>query len=238
MRWTARLLPAALLAAPAAAELSFCNDTPVTLSVAIGYATGDTWTSEGWWRIEPVSCTAIIEEDLDLRYYYWHAWHPGGDLVEDDYRFCISDEVFTIEGDTDCADRGHDRVAFNEVNVGEALSFTVHLTGAEPTPEMADAFADTLARLQGRWRDDSEPSFETVIEGRHLTDFYAGVGGARAAFDMVETCKGVAGAGPAMRVVYDGPASQPLCWGLLSLDETTWRFRAAGADAVVTMTRQ
>ena len=48
------------------AAISFCNRTSVALEAALGYreadeSGGETWVSEGWWRIEPGQCARVIE---------------------------------------------------------------------------------------------------------------------------------------------------------------------------------
>ncbi|MEO0372962.1 MAG: DUF1036 domain-containing protein, partial [Pseudomonadota bacterium] len=100
------------LAAPAAAQLSFCNETGVNASIAIGYLAGDTWTSEGWWTAQPGQCVTAVDAPQPQAYYYWHAVSENGEFASDAYFFCAVDDVFTIIGDQDCEARGHDRVAF------------------------------------------------------------------------------------------------------------------------------
>ncbi|MEM7734007.1 MAG: DUF1036 domain-containing protein, partial [Pseudomonadota bacterium] len=62
--WVLTLVP------PAAAELSFCNDTDVNASIAIGYLAGDKWTSEGWWTAPPGQCITAVDAPQAQAYFY------------------------------------------------------------------------------------------------------------------------------------------------------------------------
>ena len=112
----------------AQAGLSVCNDIGARASVAIGYKADDgRWTSEGWWVVEPGECARVIGGDLPKRYYYWHATTSAGTFESANYMFCTSPREFTIQGDTNCNVRGYDRVGFNQLDVGDATDFTLHL---------------------------------------------------------------------------------------------------------------
>lgn len=120
----------AALSTPAMAELSFCNETDLNASIAIGYLAGDKWTSEGWWTAGPGQCVTTVDAPAPQAYYYWHAVNENGEFASDAYFFCAVDEVFTIIGDEDCAARGHDRLAFNEVQIAADGTQQVRLTAA------------------------------------------------------------------------------------------------------------
>lgn len=117
-------------AAPATAELSFCNDTGISASIAIGYLGGDQWTSEGWWNAGAGECVTVVDAPAPQAFYYWHAVNENGEFVSEDYYFCAVDDVFTIIGDSDCAARGHDRISFNEVQIGGDGALEIRLTAA------------------------------------------------------------------------------------------------------------
>lgn len=117
-----------VLGGAAHAELSVCNDTPVNASVAIGYMGGGEWTSEGWWTVAPGACVTIVNDPQPQSYYYWHAVNENGEFASDDYFFCTENDVFTIVGDRDCAARGHDRLGFNEIQIGAQGVSEVRLT--------------------------------------------------------------------------------------------------------------
>lgn len=130
-------------ASPALAGLDFCNDTGETATVAIGYEGQGGWTSEGWWTVGPDECTTAIGADLPRRYYYWRATTPDGAFATEDFYFCTSEQVFTIVGDTECSARGYAREAFTEVDVGNAVDYTVRLTPVDaPRPRGARKSAE------------------------------------------------------------------------------------------------
>lgn len=126
----------ALMGTAAQADLTFCNDSAIRATVAIGYAQGDGWASEGWWGIEPGDCRTVVSGELPKRYYYWRATTKSGPFAEGGYRFCTDPTAFTIEGDSDCVERGHDSALFHEVDIGQARDHTVRLL-AEDAPKQA-----------------------------------------------------------------------------------------------------
>jgi len=128
----ALVLLGSLAAAPALADLEFCNTTDETVSVAIGYSEGGTWMSEGWWMMAPGACKQPIVGDLPNRYYYWRATSPSYTWENGAVMFCTTSQEFTIIGDEDCAGRGYDRSRFNEIDTGEARSYTVTLSAGGP----------------------------------------------------------------------------------------------------------
>ena len=137
-------------AGSAKADLRACNQTNQTISVAIGYKDGDNWTSEGWWTMAAGDCKNMVSGDLKNRYYYWRATQNGDPLPTGDYFFCTSAKVFTIVGDTECGQRGHDRLAFSQVDTGDAKSYTLDVSG---TPETSnnDGLDDLQTLVQGDW---------------------------------------------------------------------------------------
>lgn len=118
------------MATPSAAELRFCNDTDVNASIAIGYLAGDKWTSEGWWGAAPGQCVTAVDAPQPQSFYYWHAVNENGEFASSAYFFCAVNDVFTIIGDEDCEARGHNRVAFSEVQIGADGTQEVRLTQA------------------------------------------------------------------------------------------------------------
>ncbi len=117
--------------------LTFCNETSVAQSIAIGYEDNEEWVSEGWWNIGAGACTIVAPGALKNRYYYYRAevdgvFVGGGDT----YSFCVDRGEFTITGDTECEARGYTTADFLEADTGPtALEFTVQLTTMpETTP--------------------------------------------------------------------------------------------------------
>ena len=44
------------LAGPALAAFNVCNKSSLAVRAAIGRFDGTSWTSEGWWTIQPKAC--------------------------------------------------------------------------------------------------------------------------------------------------------------------------------------
>lgn len=140
-----------LLASPALAELEFCNETGQPLSLAIGYADGDDWVSEGWWTVDPGACRSPVRDALDNRYYYYRALSGGAAVFSGDAMFCTTSDAFTIRGDADCADRGYRREGFRKLDTGKtAKTYSLTLNAATPAPEPAPAPAPTTT-APGTW---------------------------------------------------------------------------------------
>lgn len=242
-------LVALLGAAPAHAGLTFCNDSALRATVAVGYKGDQDWTSEGWWGVEPGTCATVLEGDLLRTHYYWRATDENGAFAAQDYWFCVTDEAFTIVGDRDCAARGYRRERFSEIVVGTGGSATVRIAAAAapaavearaPDPEPAPAeseydFDAILAALQGVWHDLEDEAFTTIIKGNAIEDRFVGIVAGEAAFELAATCPKAEGAGPVMIVTYKQFPDEPLCWIILKLDDREWQFVPAGFDAPTRM---
>ena len=118
-----------VLSLPARAEFAVCNKTANTALIAIGLQRAGTWTSAGWWRIKPQSCTTIVRGDLKSRYYYLRSIHMGveGNWEGNRY-FCLSSKNFTIKGRKDCVQRKFSRAGFFEVDTGSKLTWVQNLS--------------------------------------------------------------------------------------------------------------
>jgi len=138
----------------AAAGLELCNGTNVRHSVAIGYKSGETWVSEGWWNIEPGACATPVGGELKLRFYYFRAEAAGHAFVDEDYAFCTQSAAFTIEGDETCAARGYEQKMFRQIDTGEARHFT-YTFGPSVSPASSPAPQDQ----PGQW---GEPYFSAT----------------------------------------------------------------------------
>jgi uncharacterized membrane protein len=113
---------------PAAAKLSVCNKTAHTASLALGFFDGKNWGSTGWWMVAAGSCTALIEEPLNGRFYYVYAEHHdvGGAWVGD-RSFCVKQGRFTIHSRTDCMGQGYEVKRFFQVDTGSSIDWTENL---------------------------------------------------------------------------------------------------------------
>ncbi|MEO0372860.1 MAG: DUF1036 domain-containing protein, partial [Pseudomonadota bacterium] len=98
-------------------------------------------------------------------YYYWHAVSENGEFASDAYFFCAVDDVFTIIGDQDCEARGHDRVAFTEVQIGDDGVSEVRLTAAlAPKPQAARKATEPEAE------PEPEPETAAVAASEPVTE--------------------------------------------------------------------
>jgi len=131
------VMAAALIGLPraAAAGLDVCNDTDSRVGLALGYSTGDTWMSEGWWHLDAHQCAALIQSDLQGRYYYLFAidFDAGGGWSGPS-TLCVAPGEFTIVGRDDCSARGHHVAGFMEVDTARAPDWTVRLDAASRRP--------------------------------------------------------------------------------------------------------
>jgi uncharacterized membrane protein len=131
MRRTTLFLLAILAAAvaPAHAAFNVCNRSTLPVRVAIGRFDGTNWTSQGWWRITPKSCAALLTGPLQGRYYYLHGSDSAGGTFEGKTRFCVApDEKFKAVGRGNCAKRGYDTRGFFEVDTGKKPDWTQSLS--------------------------------------------------------------------------------------------------------------
>ena len=234
-----------LLATPALADLEFCNETGATVSIAIGYKDGDSWTSEGWWNPAPGDCVTPAAGALTHRYYYYRIQSDVDDFPTENYSFCTTPEAFTIVGDENCEQRGFQTSEFTELDTGEARAWTVSVAASgstAPKPDRSTSSSNLLdtvyPALQGYWEDSKDDSFGTRFDDMRLTDYFAGVAGPGGDWTAAETCPGANGAGPVLLISYDDFAGDTLCWVLLELTSTRLSFRAVGATADVTMIKR
>jgi len=121
-----------LIAGSAQAGLEICNDTRDVQGISIGYKGDTDWTSEGWWNIDPGSCSTVVGGDLKKRYYYLRAEVEGGNFTGGGFSFCTTPEEYTIVGDTECESRGYATEDFIEIDTGEtAKEYTYRITQSD-----------------------------------------------------------------------------------------------------------
>lgn len=115
---------------PARADFRICNDSLADdfIAVAIGYSDNGIWVSEGWWEVGWDECVTVVFGDLRNRYYYIRGEGDFGGLWEDDYVFCVDPRnEFEIRGDHNCGARGFASAGFFEVDVGNAVDWSIEL---------------------------------------------------------------------------------------------------------------
>lgn len=129
------LLMAVGLPSQARAEYRFCNATSYVLESAIGYETDEGWESQGWFRLLPGSCNAVLPGNIDREAYFAFARsisaHNGGTkYFSGSDRFCTAPGDFLVNGRTNCAARGFDSFDFTRVETRTGNDWTT--TFSEP----------------------------------------------------------------------------------------------------------
>ena len=118
-----------LSASSAYADFRICNDTKSLVGTALGYKEDGKWLSEGWFQVQPETCSSLIEGDLDSRYYYIYAEDADkGGQWRGDVFLCTQEREFKIEGIKDCFKRGLIKTGFFEIDTGNRANWMVRLT--------------------------------------------------------------------------------------------------------------
>ena len=125
----AAVMVLALPAGAAHASFNVCNKTALPARVALGRFDGTNWSSQGWWKVPPKSCTALLSGTLVARYYYLYATDGGAGTWEGKTHFClVPDAKFLAVGRADCQNRGFDRRGFFEIDTGQSPDWTQTLS--------------------------------------------------------------------------------------------------------------
>lgn len=115
-------------ASMAHASFSVCNRSGEFLNVALSFESLLGLRTEGWWAIGPNQCADVIEGPVPVRYVYLHAQDAfGRGVLEGSVPICVSPTQFRTIGDVDCSADGMVEVAFAEIDIGDAASWTVFL---------------------------------------------------------------------------------------------------------------
>jgi uncharacterized membrane protein len=138
-----------LSAQPASAQLTLCNKSSETVSMALAYREGGQFVSRGWYMAKPGECPTVVGGALGNRYYYVRAEGSQGTRWDGDYAFCVSDVRFTHNGDN-CAADGLDRRRFFVIDTGLSSSWTQNLTMARGDSQGSEH--DAIAGLRIMWR--------------------------------------------------------------------------------------
>lgn len=130
------LFASLVLASPAQAEYRFCNTTTYVLDAAIGYESDEGWQSQGWFRILPGACNAVLPGRIEHDEYYVFARsidaHEGGTkYFSGSDRFCTAPGDFLVNDRTNCATRGFDGFDFTRVETRTGDKWTT--TFSEPS---------------------------------------------------------------------------------------------------------
>ena len=110
----------------ALAALELCNSTDVTLYTAVASPRDAGWTSAGWHKVRSGRCKTVVRGALKNRHYYVYA--KGHDVqFAGPHTFCTIPDGFKILG-TDCSRKGYTSTGFQQIDTGNAYSYTVSFT--------------------------------------------------------------------------------------------------------------
>ena len=141
-----------LSAQPASAELTLCNKSSETVSMALAYREGGQFVSRGWWVAKPGECPTVVGGALGSRYYYVRAEGSQGGRWEGDYAFCVTGVRFSHNGEN-CSAGGLDRRSFFVIDTGLSSSWTHNLTlGPGKASDFEQREHDAIAGLRIMWR--------------------------------------------------------------------------------------
>ncbi|MFW6027599.1 MAG: DUF1036 domain-containing protein, partial [bacterium] len=97
-----------------------CNKTSLELWGAVGYASGKTFISRGWWKVPAGQCVKPVKDQLESRFFYTYAEakRENGERIVwgGEHPLCTADVMFEIEGNENCAARGYDKTGFQRQN--------------------------------------------------------------------------------------------------------------------------
>jgi len=145
---------------PAHADYRFCNHTSYVLSSSISFEKDKEWKSQGWYRLLPGSCRAILRGKIKNETYYVFAQsvdeHAGGrKYFSGSERFCSVPGDFLITGRTNCTARGFDSNDFTRVEAKIGTKWST--TFMEPR-----AFSQKQAKTAGVQRLLTDNNYKNI----------------------------------------------------------------------------
>lgn len=119
------------------AAFKVCNQSIALYNIAVGAEINQKFNTEGWWTLPANSCVTPIKEDLTdlkIRYIYLYATTVTGESAfEGEWDMCVDTKRFKIPkipGESwNCWVRGFQAAKFQEINTGDAKSWTVFVRG-------------------------------------------------------------------------------------------------------------
>ena len=112
----------------APAGYTACNDSPDTLTIALGQIGGGKTVSRGWWTVTPGACARAMTTPLASDAIYLLAQRKAGDaLVAGSRRFCTAATAFEIEGNQNCAGRGFAEAGFAATPTKGLSGYVAHI---------------------------------------------------------------------------------------------------------------
>jgi len=141
------------LAAPAQADLQFCNKTSYVLDLALGLEQGGAAATRGWFRVEPGQCKVALQGALEAEKVYMHAralaaYGPSPLPQTGHADFCVADSNFIIAAAKTCNNRSGQRVVrFSQIKPSESEQGLTAYLGEEADYDPAQARLAGVQRL-------------------------------------------------------------------------------------------
>lgn len=145
-----------------------CNETSYVLEAATGRPDGRAILVQGWTRLRPGECRAVVTGALARGTHYLYARtsaaHRGGRRQwGGDARLCVdSRNQFSIENPPNCAVSGYEERRFRRVQINKRDTWRTSLAEAQP-------YTVTRARAAGLQRLLADAGYD-LAEGRRGAD--------------------------------------------------------------------
>src|ERR1044072_6938964 len=141
------------LAAPARADLQFCNKTSYVLDLALGLEEKGAASTRGWFRVEPGQCKSVIKGTPVSDKVYVHvralaAYAPSPLPQAGHADFCIADSNFIIAAAKACNSRSGQRLMrFSEIKPSQTEQGLTAYLGEKAASDPAQARLACVQRL-------------------------------------------------------------------------------------------
>jgi uncharacterized membrane protein len=146
------LLTAIGLAAPARADLQFCNKTSYVLDLALGMEEKGTAATRGWFRVDPGACKTVLQGAPSAENIYVHtralaAYGPSPLPQAGHADLCIAEGNFVIAGAKACNGKGQRMVRFSQIKPSETEQGLTAYLGEEADYDPPQARLAGVQRL-------------------------------------------------------------------------------------------
>lgn len=110
---------ASLMADPAQAGFEVCNNTTSSQTFSFVHKADGAWQVNGWYEIAPATCTQLLSEPLQSRFYYLHLRDRDDSFLHTSVKFCTGrSEKFAAVGSRDCHRQGAEALDYARIDVG------------------------------------------------------------------------------------------------------------------------
>lgn len=197
------------LAAPARADLQFCNKTSYVLDLALGLEEKGAAATRGWFRVDPGACRSVLQGTITADSVYVHAralpaYGPSPLPQAGHADFCITDGNFLIAAAKTCQTRSGQRLMrFSQIKPSETEQGHTAYLGEEADYDPAQARLAGIQRLLVIAGYDANPidglegkktaaALDQFLKDRRLpAETASGAGIFQAMLDAVKAADGV-----------------------------------------------